>query len=394
MSTFRLIILLCVVVSASSKALEDSDVEDRIHADTWEIDDMKAKYGDRPYQVFVTTEWENALCGGVLLEMNYVLTAAHCVNGKKNAIPKDKVLVKAGIIKNRRDPYEQKQLVTNDRSHIKFNPNWNGDINKGRGELVGDLAILKLNKKFEKTGGRAAPIKVYNKKISTIVGKDVTLSGWGIVRSGPRRSNAVYTTDLLVSTVKHANTYKNGEMLELSDEEGNVSCGGDSGGPATYKEYGWSDDALVGITHAGIGDCGHNGKQSFYTSVEFYLDWVCDNIDEKVNMAEVCEGRGGGSTPQPIDGGWSSWGSYGSCSKSCGGGTRTRSRSCTNPSPSNGGRSCSGSSTERSGCNNNRCPSRCKDRSSWKYCYDVKRYGYCNNYSYYKNCRKRCGRCL
>ena len=182
MSTFRLIILLCVVVSASSKALgkfasigirniyqpillckddymlaqkslltfhshcipfnptEDNKVEDRIHADTWEIGDMKAKYGDRPYQVFVTNERENALCGGVLLEMNYVLTAAHCINGDENAIPKNKkVLVKAGIIKNRRDPYEQKQLVTMDGSHIKFNPNWNGDINKGRGEKVGDL---------------------------------------------------------------------------------------------------------------------------------------------------------------------------------------------------------------------------------------------------------------
>ena len=87
-----------------------------------------------------------------------------------------------------------------------------------------------MNKNFEKTGGRAAPIKVYNKKISTIVGKDVTLSGWGIIRSGPRRSNAVYTTDLLVSTVKHGQTSENGEMLRLSDEEGNVSCGGDSGG--------------------------------------------------------------------------------------------------------------------------------------------------------------------
>ena len=87
-----------------------------------------------------------------------------------------------------------------------------------------------MNKKFEKTGGRAAPIKVYNKKISTIVGKDVTLSGWGMIESGPNRSNPKYTNDLLVSTVKHGQTARNGEMLQLSDEDGNVSCGGDSGG--------------------------------------------------------------------------------------------------------------------------------------------------------------------
>ncbi|MEK6946267.1 MAG: fibronectin type III domain-containing protein [Nanoarchaeota archaeon] len=53
----------------------------------------------------------------------------------------------------------------------------------------------------------------------------------------------------------------------------------------------------------------------------------------------------------PVNGGWSSWGSWsgwGSCSVSCGSGTqsRTRSRTCTNPSPSCGGAGCAGSSTE------------------------------------------------
>ena len=52
-----------------------------------------------------------------------------------------------------------------------------------------------------------------------------------------------------------------------------------------------------------------------------------------------------------VDGGWSSFGSWSSCSKSCGGGTMTQSRSCNNPAPRYGGRGCSGSSSHTKSCN-------------------------------------------
>ncbi|KAK6195018.1 hypothetical protein SNE40_000537 [Patella caerulea] len=64
----------------------------------------------------------------------------------------------------------------------------------------------------------------------------------------------------------------------------------------------------------------------------------------------------------PVNGGWSLWSTprYSSCSKSCGGGilTRTYTRSCSNPTPRYGGRTCSGSTTrsERVSCNTAACP--------------------------------------
>jgi len=56
-----------------------------------------------------------------------------------------------------------------------------------------------------------------------------------------------------------------------------------------------------------------------------------------------------------VDGGWSSWTSYGSCSKACGGGKKKRTRSCTNPRPSCGGRSCAGTSSQEAACNTHCC---------------------------------------
>ena len=56
-----------------------------------------------------------------------------------------------------------------------------------------------------------------------------------------------------------------------------------------------------------------------------------------------------------VHGGWSVWGNYGSCSQSCGGGTKYRSRSCNAPSPQHGGNACSGSSSQSTTCNSITC---------------------------------------
>ncbi|CAD5115029.1 DgyrCDS4050 [Dimorphilus gyrociliatus] len=58
----------------------------------------------------------------------------------------------------------------------------------------------------------------------------------------------------------------------------------------------------------------------------------------------------------PVNGAWSSWGSWGVCSKTCGSGIKTAARSCNNPSPAHGGSTCSGSSSKDAGCTITQCP--------------------------------------
>lgn len=67
-------------------------------------------------------------------------------------------------------------------------------------------------------------------------------------------------------------------------------------------------------------------------------------------------------TPCPINGGWSSW-SFTACTVSCGGGTQIESRQCTNPSPAYGGSECetsagnyASSESQTIECNTNACP--------------------------------------
>ena len=57
----------------------------------------------------------------------------------------------------------------------------------------------------------------------------------------------------------------------------------------------------------------------------------------------------------PIDGGWSSWEDWGSCSHTCGRGFRYRFRRCDNPTRSETGSYCSGTNREKETCGTDLC---------------------------------------
>ena len=57
-----------------------------------------------------------------------------------------------------------------------------------------------------------------------------------------------------------------------------------------------------------------------------------------------------------VDGKFSSWSNFGVCSKSCGPGTQSRTRSCTNPPPQFGGKDCVGDILQTRNCSFGQCP--------------------------------------
>eukprot|EP00090_Calanus_glacialis_P008462 TRINITY_DN16813_c0_g1_i1.p1 TRINITY_DN16813_c0_g1~~TRINITY_DN16813_c0_g1_i1.p1 ORF type:complete len:481 (-),score=131.69 TRINITY_DN16813_c0_g1_i1:105-1547(-) len=57
-----------------------------------------------------------------------------------------------------------------------------------------------------------------------------------------------------------------------------------------------------------------------------------------------------------VNGAWSSWGGWSACSASCGGGDQTRERKCNDPAPSNGGDGCEGEEKDTQECGRDECP--------------------------------------
>ncbi|XP_034312530.2 SCO-spondin isoform X1 [Magallana gigas] len=77
--------------------------------------------------------------------------------------------------------------------------------------------------------------------------------------------------------------------------------------------------------------------------------------------------------PCPVDGLWLSWGGWGTCNVTCGGGTRLRNRTC--DGPYFGGKSCEGEEEDSSSCNDFPCPID----------------GVWNPWSIWDNCSESCG---
>ncbi|XP_052808900.1 coadhesin-like [Mya arenaria] len=63
-----------------------------------------------------------------------------------------------------------------------------------------------------------------------------------------------------------------------------------------------------------------------------------------------------GTCIDPVNGGWSPWSQFSQCSQSCGFGVRARSRHCDSPAPQGTGLFCIGESIQREACNTEVCP--------------------------------------
>ena len=59
-----------------------------------------------------------------------------------------------------------------------------------------------------------------------------------------------------------------------------------------------------------------------------------------------------------VDGDWDDWDDWTPCTVTCGGGSQSRGRTCTNPPPQHGGSDCKGVNAEDQHCNLHPCPSK------------------------------------
>ncbi|XP_048586559.1 uncharacterized protein LOC5521005 [Nematostella vectensis] len=92
------------------------------------------------------------------------------------------------------------------------------------------------------------------------------------------------------------------------------------------------------------------------------------NCSGPANQTQECE-----TQPCPVgqvNGNFTEWTKWTTCTRTCGTGTQWRMRTCTNPAPANGGLNCSGPANQTQECSKQPCPvdGNWTEWSTWSYC--------------------------
>ena len=221
--------------------------------------------GEFPFQVSIQSSSGSHFCGGSLIKTNWVLTAAHCVQGWKTANK---------IVLGLHDRNDKNGTETFTATRVIAHPQFN------RQTLDFDYALLQLsgNSNFRPIALNNTEIAIPDAGSQDVV--NVWTSGWGAISEGsmglPRILQKVEVPLVTTKACNAADSY-NGQITDRMicaglQAGGKDSCQGDSGGPLFMKQTS-GDYLLVGVVSWGEG-CARANKYGVYTKVNAGVDWI------------------------------------------------------------------------------------------------------------------------
>jgi V8-like Glu-specific endopeptidase len=237
--------------------------------------------GAWPFQVAVIRAngdtYDDQFCGGVLATPRWVITAAHCVEGRSAQA----IEIVAGIHNlTSPDPGYQRLAVAEIRIHPDYDA-WTEDS---------DIALLHLATAAAFRPGQGTVLPVAGvapvaAAVGDLAGRMSTVIGWGSTMAQPNGANrppqypdALHEVDVPIMTdTECRQAYYSeitGSMMCAGFKQGGKdSCQGDSGGPLLIQNAPGQPWQLAGIVSWGSG-CAAPNFPGVYTRVSLFTEWI------------------------------------------------------------------------------------------------------------------------
>ncbi|CAK9812585.1 Serine proteinase stubble [Anthophora plagiata] len=234
----------------------------------------RSSFGKWPWQISLR-QWRTSTylhkCGAALLNENWAITAAHCVEN----VPPSDLLLRIGEhdLANEDEPYGyQERRVQIVASHPQFDPR----------TFEYDLALLRFYEPLLPFQPNVLPICLPDDD-ENYVGRTAYVTGWGrLYDEGPLPSTLQEVAVPVINNTMCENMYRNAGYIEHIPHificagwknGGFDSCEGDSGGPMVIQRARDNRWILAGVISWGIG-CAVPNQPGVYTRISEFREWI------------------------------------------------------------------------------------------------------------------------
>ncbi|XP_075227059.1 trypsin-1-like [Lycorma delicatula] len=243
---------------------------------------VDAEPGEFPWQVSLQITIGNSpkhICGGAIINANWVITAAHCVH----KIAANRLSVVAGdynlyVVEGTEQRVNVRKIYTNNYNFETF---------------YNDIALLLVSPPIKLDGYTTAPVCLPYSSAKFISGFAV-VTGWGVLsENGPLAHKLQKVTlpifnkrrcDYLYQSVNYNKFLNKCQLCAGLESGGKDSCQGDSGGPLVCR---MNDERyyLCGVVSWGVG-CARPHFPGVYTRVPCFSKWIRNIL---YNNCSVCK---------------------------------------------------------------------------------------------------------
>ena len=231
----------------------------------------EAALGSWPWQASIMEQTSNGkwfpFCGGALITGSHVLTAAHCLVGKRGARLRVRLGAREFTDANNVAPLGSDRTVGWFVIHSKYE----------KLTHTNDIAIMGL-KEAPKRAGRPRTVCLPTNPRESFAGSEAVVTGHGLTNGYDVRSASTKLLEVnlqIFDNRRCSQVFKNvisSQLCAGSEEGTKASCQGDSGGPLMVAD---GDRYLsVGIVSYGVTGCTRNRLPEVLTRTSAYWGWI------------------------------------------------------------------------------------------------------------------------